>query len=99
MSDPVELGRIRDEIDKIDREVVRLLAQRGQWVTRAAGLKRDEVAVRGPARRVEQVVTKARAHAEEFGLEPEVAERTYRALVAAFIDAEQRAHGVLRNGV
>ncbi|MBO0849493.1 MAG: GNAT family N-acetyltransferase, partial [Pseudonocardia sp.] len=33
VSDPVELGRIRDEIDKIDREVVRLLAQRGQWVT------------------------------------------------------------------
>lgn len=40
VSDPVELVRIRDEIDRIDREVVRLLAERERCMTRAAELER-----------------------------------------------------------
>src|ERR1700754_2664501 len=95
VSDRAELSRIRGEIDAIDEQVIALLAERGRRVALAARLKRDEAAVRGPASRVEQIVAKVRAMAEERGLEPEVAERTYRALIAAFIDAELRIHATL----
>ncbi|CAA9434722.1 MAG: hypothetical protein AVDCRST_MAG35-2839, partial [uncultured Quadrisphaera sp.] len=60
-------------------------------VRRAGALKGDEAAVRAPGR-VEQVVARALAAAAELGADPDVVERTYRAMVAAFVDLELRAH-------
>jgi isochorismate pyruvate lyase len=38
--------------------------------------------------RVEQVIARLRTVATEVGASPDVAERTYRAMIAAFIDLE-----------
>jgi isochorismate pyruvate lyase len=81
------LDEIRAEIDLLDRRLVALLAEREGLVRRAGRLKADTDAVRAPGR-VEQVVAKVRGLATEAGGSPDVAERTYRAMIAAFIDLE-----------
>ena len=81
------LDEIRTEIDLLDRRLVTLLAERERLVRRAGRLKPDTGAVRAPGR-VEQVVARARALAAEAGASPDVAERTYRAMIAAFVDLE-----------
>lgn len=90
-SEAVTLAGVRQNIDSLDRRIVRLIAERQQWVVRAGSLKTDEQAVRAPAR-VEQVIAKVRALAEEAGASPEVVEAAYRALVSAFIELELDHH-------
>jgi isochorismate pyruvate lyase len=92
---PASLDEIRDRIDALDAEVVRLLARREELVRAAAGFKKDEQAVRAPDR-VERVVAAARAEAERAGLSPQVAEAVWRAMIAAFVDLELTAHGESR---
>jgi isochorismate pyruvate lyase len=85
------LGEVRDNIDRIDREIIRAMAERSKYVHEAARFKKSPAEVEAP-QRVEQVVQKARALAAEDGLPPEVAEATYRAMVRAFTEYE---HGVV----
>ena len=83
------LNEVRTNIDRIDRELVRLMAERGQYVHEAARFKKDPAAVEDP-KRAESVVQKAKALATERGLAPEIAEAVYRAMMAAFLAYEQR---------
>lgn len=96
-ADADALQEIRTRIDSLDRELVRVLAAREQLVREAGRLKPDRAAVRGPAR-VEQVVARVRAVALELGTSPDVVERTYRAMVAGFIDLELAAHDAHSSG-
>lgn len=85
------LQDIREQIDSIDQQIVRLLSERQKWVLAAGSLKKDEQAVRAPAR-VDQVIEKVRSLAEREQASPEVVEHTYRALIDAFIDLELSQH-------
>jgi isochorismate pyruvate lyase len=82
------LGEVRDNIDGIDRKIVRLIAERGRYVHEAARFKANPAQVEAPER-AEAVVRRAAAIAEQEGLSPKIAEATYRAMVRAFIDYEQ----------
>lgn len=88
------IEQVRHHIDLIDREVVALLARRGNLVTQAAAFKKTTHDVRAPAR-VEQVISKVRGIADEVGASPEVVEQVYRAMIAAFIDQELKTHSAL----
>ncbi|MBK4991979.1 chorismate mutase [Pseudomonas sp. S37] len=88
------IEEVRARIDYIDRDLVTLLAQRGQLVTQAAAFKKTTDDVRAPAR-VEQVIAKVRGIAGETGASPEVVERVYRAMIAAFVDEELQVHAGL----
>lgn len=88
------IEEVRQQIDQIDRQVVAVLARRGNFVTQAAAFKKTTDDVRAPAR-VEQVITKVRGLANEAGASPDVVERVYRAMIAAFIDEELKAHSAL----
>lgn len=88
------LNEIREKIDSIDREIVTLLAKRGNLVTQAASFKKTTDDVKAP-NRVEQVISKVTALAQTQGANPEVVERVYRAMISAFIEAELREHRVL----
>ncbi|WP_210403838.1 chorismate mutase [Salinibacterium sp. UTAS2018] len=85
------LAEIRAQIDTLDRQIVSLIAERQKRVIAAGSLKSDEQAVRAP-QRVEQVITKVRALADEAGASPDVVEKTYRALIASFIALELEHH-------
>ena len=82
------LGEVRQNIDRIDRGIVRLLAERGQYVHEAARFKKDPASVEAPAR-AEAVVQRAMRLAAQDGLPPQVAEATYRAMMRAFLDYER----------
>jgi isochorismate pyruvate lyase len=90
------LLEVRDNIDRIDRAIIALMAERGQYVAEAGRFKADPAAVSAPAR-VEAIVAKVRTIARQNGLAESVAERSYRAMIAAFEDYERdewtRRHG------
>jgi len=87
----MSLNEIRRQIDVIDTALVQALAAREELVRRAAAFKVDEQAVRAPDR-VEEVIAKVRALADEMGASPEVVDRVYRTMIDAFIDLELAAH-------
>ena len=82
------LADVRDAIDRIDREIVALMAERGKYVAEAGRFKADPGAVSAPAR-VEAIIAKVKALARAEGLAESVAERSYRAMIAAFEDYER----------
>jgi isochorismate pyruvate lyase len=82
------LVEVRDNIDRIDHEIVRLMAERGKYVAEAGRFKKDPAAVSAPAR-VDAIIEKVRLDAEKEGLDPTVAEQTYRAMIGAFEDYER----------
>jgi isochorismate pyruvate lyase len=88
---PMTLDDIRAGIDRIDDEIVALIARREGLVRAAGALKADAHAVRAPDR-VEQVVAGARLRAVEAGADPEVVEQVYRAMITAFIALELTEH-------
>jgi isochorismate pyruvate lyase len=89
------LGEVRDNIDRLDRQIIAAMAERGKYVAEAGRFKKDPSAVSAPAR-VEAIVARVRKMAEEDGLAPDVAEKSYRAMIAAFEDYE-RAEWVKRH--
>ncbi len=88
-ADCTSLAQVRAEIDRLDEQIVRLLAERGGYVLAAARFKHSADEVPAP-QRVEQVIAHVRALALQHGALPEVVERSYRAMIAAFIEAEFR---------
>ena len=81
------LDEVRAEIDRTDDEIVRLIAERGRYVSQAASFKKDTAGVKAPAR-VEAVIAKAKAKAALLGADENVGEAVYRAMIDAFIKAE-----------
>ena len=92
MGECASLEETRANIDRLDREIVRLLAERGKYVVHAARFKKTAADVHAPAR-VEQVVANVRNHAAEYGAPADVVERGYRVLIEGFTAEELAAHG------
>ena len=85
------LDEVRANIDRLDRAIIPLLAERGDYVLQAARFKPNAADVPAPAR-VEEVIQKVLQLAREHGALPDVVEKTYRAMIAAFIAAEHTEH-------
>ncbi|MCY1163508.1 chorismate mutase [Polaromonas sp.] len=83
------LADVRANIDRLDRQIVPLLAERGRYVKDAARFKRDAFQVSAPQRQ-QEVIDKVLALASEHGAYPEVIEACYRAMIAGFIAREQQ---------
>ncbi len=90
------IEEVRTNIDRIDRRIVSLLAERGGYVRQAARFKKTTDDVKAP-QRVEQVITKVTALSEELGANPAVTEQVYRAMISAFIDNELAEHTALKD--
>ena len=58
------LEQVRENIDRIDNEIIKLIAERGTYVVQASAFKKDEEGVKDTGR-VEKVIAKVRAKAEE----------------------------------
>jgi isochorismate pyruvate lyase len=82
------LADVRDNIDRIDHEIVTLMAERQKYVAEAGRFKANPAAVSAPAR-VEQVIAKVKGMAKDSGLSEEVAEKTFRAMIGGFEDYER----------
>ncbi len=90
------LQEVRENIDLIGRDIVRLLGQRCEFVKEAALFKSSKSDVEAPTR-VEEVINKVRPFAIEHALSPKIAETTYRAIISAFIEMEHAEVGRARS--
>lgn len=81
------LDQIRAAIDTIDREIIRLLSRRGEYVAAATEFKRDRESVRDEAR-VEALLKDRRIMAEESGCDPDLVEDIYKKIVSLFVKKE-----------
>lgn len=85
-----DMTELRTEIDRLDRQLVELLAVRSGYVARAAELKKARSAIVDEAR-IEQIIDKVRGYASGHNADPDVIEAIYRAMIAAFIAFEEKA--------
>lgn len=89
------IEEVRNRIDQIDSELVKMIAQRSHCVKAAAAFKSDRSTVRAPDR-VQQVIDRVSKQATEAGLPIVIIEKVYRAMIGAFIDYELDQHDQLR---
>ena len=78
------MAELREAIDRLDRRLVALLAQRQRYIERAALLKQSRAAVRDEER-VEEVIAKVVAEGHKAGLSPDIAVPVWRSLIDASI--------------
>ena len=87
------LNDIRSDIDNIDSQLIRLLAQRQRLVEKAGRLKpKGDKATVQASNRVAQVIANRRKQALELGLLPDVAESVWRSMIQAFIALEEKVN-------
>jgi len=82
------MEEVRVEIDRIDQALVDLICERFAYVDRAWQLKNSPADARVPWR-IQQVIDKVRARAEETGLPPELVEALWRQMIGWFIQYEE----------
>ena len=96
MRSPAEcrtMDELRAEIDRVDAGLVALLVKRAAYIDRAAEIK---AGVGLPGRigpRVEEVVAHVRAEAGAQGLDPDLVETLWRALIEWAIAREEQVLG------
>ncbi|MCM1524991.1 MAG: chorismate mutase [Ruminococcus sp.] len=81
------LDEVRANIDKIDNEIIKLIAERGKYVAQASVFKKDEEGVKD-AGRVEKVIAKVREKSKDYGADPDMVEALYREMISRFINME-----------
>jgi isochorismate pyruvate lyase len=74
------MSDVRREIDRLDRDLVALLAERQTYIERAAAIKTVRAAVHDQAR-IEDVVAKVLTAAKLNGLSAAIAEPVWRVLI------------------
>lgn len=83
----VSMEEVRAEIDRVDRALVRLIAERQGYIEAAARIKDRQTDIRVEWR-IGDVLSKVRAAAEREGLSPRIAEPVWRELVERCIEHE-----------
>ena len=83
------LQEVRDNIVRLDHEIVKLLVERQGFVAQAAGFKPTRAAVVVPER-IEFIVDKVKALGAEIGGDAELLERIYRAMIDSYIAFEDK---------
>lgn len=82
------MDEVRIEIDRIDRALVDLLAERWGYVDRAWQLKSSPEEATVPWR-IQEVIDKVRARADERGMPPALAEALWRQIIGWGIQYEE----------
>lgn len=83
------LNEVRENIDRIDDRIVRLIAQRYDYVNQAAALKKD-IAEITDSKRIGQVIEKVKQQAKQNNIDENIIEPIYRTMINAFIKEEVR---------
>lgn len=84
------LEDVRYNIDLIDKVIIQMLSERSFFVNQASYFKKNEQEVEAP-QRVEDIIRKVRHMATSKKLNPDIAEKVYRAMIGAFIEQEKKA--------
>lgn len=95
MNECKSLEEVRENIDKLDDQIVGLISERSQYVKQAAKFKQDAHEVKAP-QRVEAVIEKVRHLADQNKVDPSIIEQVYRTMIACFICYELEEHAGLK---
>ena len=85
------LEEVRVNIDRIDKQIVKLIAKRSTYVVQAANFKKNTDEVKAP-QRVERIINKVRDLAQEDGVNPDIVENIYREMINSFTNFELTEH-------
>ena len=88
------LAQVRVEIDRLDRAILKLLAERSGYVRQAGVLKDTREAI-VDKERIETIIGQMRDMAREEGLDPEIAEDFWRHMIGRFIEFEREEYDKL----
>ena len=84
-----DLSEVRVEIDRVDKALVDLIAERFGYVERAWQLKLEAREEANVPWRNQQVIDKVRARAGEKGVPPDLIEALWRQMIGWFIQYEE----------
>lgn len=87
--DCFDMSDVRGEIDRIDHELVDLIAERFGYVDRAWQIKQHGQEGAVVPWRIQQVIDKVRARAEQQGVSPALVEALWRQMIGWFIQYEE----------
>lgn len=83
---------VRDEIDRLDKALIGLMAERWQYVHRMSELKTSVAEANAPAR-VRQVLANVTAQAQAADFPPELAEAIWQKFIHFAIEYEEKEIG------
>jgi len=89
-SECTNISEVRNEIDNIDREIIRLISQRFGYVREVVKYKDNTATAIEASDRKQAVMRTRREWAAEQGLNPDVIENIYTQLVQYFIEEEKK---------
>lgn len=94
------LGRLRERLNQIDRELLERAAERQDIVQQIGRLKAERGLATRDFERERQVLERARARAAALGLPPSLAERLMRELIRSSLERQEadRIAGISRDG-
>ncbi len=81
------IREVRDAIDFIDNEIVKLISERGNYVKRASAFKTSEEAVKD-VDRVNEVIRSKKALAVKYRTSEVLIGRIYTTMINYFVDSE-----------
>lgn len=90
MKEPQDCGgleEIRAAVDTLDREILRLIARRGEYVAAAAAFKESPDQVKDE-KRVAALLKERRKMAMELSIDSDFAEDLFKKIVAFFVKKE-----------
>lgn len=87
----MQLEDLRKQLNKLDRQLIELIAERQAVVERVGELKRSSSQATRDYEREKQVLDGARATAEELGVPPDVAAEVMRLLIRTSLTRQERA--------
>ncbi len=82
------MNQVRAEIDRLDTALVTLIGERFGYVDRAWQLKDNPEEATVPWR-IQQVIDRVRAKAEDEGVPPDLCEALWRQMIGWFIQYEE----------
>lgn len=83
------MSEVRAEIDRIDSQLVELIAKRFGYVDRAWQLKIKSAEGAVVPWRIQQVIDKVRSEAKDKGVSPDLCEALWRQMIGWFIQYEE----------
>lgn len=96
IKDCSSLDEIRYHIDLIDREIVSLLAKRGEYVRQAANFKKSIGNVEDK-NRINEIIKKVTKYANEINFDPSIVSQIYESMIRIYVEYEKKSFGGCRS--
>jgi len=81
------LEEVRAEVDKVDAEILKLIAKRKDYIKQAAKFKHSVEEIKTDER-IDEVLSNARHNALRLGVSPDLVTTIYKAMIDDMVEAE-----------